>query len=187
MRRSFWIVRGSRNPEATAPGHFADAKIGVAPLSRVSYNPLMSFLNGNNKRRFYRHPHYAPIQYRTLDRGIPSSATAVDVSQGGICFLADRFFPTGSELSVAIPVSGQVFQMRGRVAYCTHVPNVNRYRTGVAFSDALSAFKAKLAEQIHLIQEYRRERALKDGVELTEEEAARAWIEKYAKKFASLF
>lgn len=142
---------------------------------------------GHDKRRFYRHPLSAPIQYQQVENRMLARTSAVDVSQGGICFLAEHFIPTGAELQMSIPVSGQLFRMRGRVAYCNRVPSVNRYRTGVAFSDAVSAFKAKLAEQMNRIKEYRDELARSQGIELSEEEAARSWIEKYAKQFSCFF
>jgi hypothetical protein len=57
----------------------------------------------------------------------------------------------------------------------------------VAFLDAESAFRAKLAEEMIQITEYR-ERILKDeGREMSEEEAAQEWIAKYAKSFSYLF
>ncbi len=142
---------------------------------------------GTDKRRFYRHPLSTPIQYQEVESRTLARTSAVDVSQGGICFLSERFLATGAELHMSIPVSGQLFKMRGRVAYCNRVPSVNRYRTGVAFSDAISAFKAKLAEQMNRIKEYRDELAKERGIDMSEEEAARAWIEKYAKQFSCYF
>ncbi len=147
----------------------------------------MPSASGIDKRRFYRHPVSTPIQYQEVQTRALARTASVDVSQGGICFLAEHFIAKGAELHLSIPVSGQLFKMKGRVAYCNRVPSVNRYRTGVAFSDSVSAFHAKLAEQMNRIREYRDELAREQGRDISEEDAARAWIEKFAKQFSCYF
>ena len=147
----------------------------------------MPIASGIDKRRFYRHPVSTPIQYQEVHNRTLSRTSSVDMSQGGICFLAEHFLAKGIELQLSIPVCGQLFRMKGRVAYCNRVPSVNRYRTGVAFSDSVSAFHAKLAEQMNRILEYRNELARESGQEISEEDAARAWIEKFAKQFSCYF
>ena len=138
------------------------------------------------KRRFYRHPVSVPIQYHESQSRRFEGSSSVDLSEGGICFLAERFLAKGAGVNLKIPVGDTVFEVQGQIAYCSRVATLNMYRTGVQFSDATSAFRAKLAEQMLKIKEYKKH--LEDeGKNMSEEEAARQWIAKHAKHFSSLF
>src|SRR3989338_2839294 len=109
------------------------------------------------KRRFYRHPIGVPIQYREVRSKTPCRSKSVDLSEGGICFLADHFLAKGAPLNLNIPVEKEVFSMSGQVAYCNRLSNTGLYRTGVAFQDSTSAFRAKLAEELLRIKDYRKQ------------------------------
>ena len=139
------------------------------------------------KRRFFRHPLKVPIQYYEVRSQTIDNSSSIDLSQGGLCFLSERFFSKGTLMDVSIPVKEEVFRIQGQVAYCNRVADSDRYRTGLAFRDSASAFNAKLAEQIHLIQAYQEKLSRDRKEEVSEEEAARAWIDKYAKHFSHLF
>ena len=139
------------------------------------------------KRKFYRHPVSVPIQYQTVSEKAPDKSSSVDVSEGGVCFMAGHYLPVGTKLSLRIPVGNQVFKVSGQVAYCASESGEPRFRTGVAFLDPASAFRAKLAEEMLQISEYQKKISLESGRDIGEEEAAREWIRKYAKDFSHLF
>lgn len=139
------------------------------------------------KRRFYRHPLNIPVKFHEVTTHFFDRTSSVDLSEGGICFISNRFLSLGCYLSVSIPVSDQVFEIRGRVAYCNRVSSLDSFKVGVAFQDTSNAFRAKLAEQMLKIKEFQREISSSLGEEISEEEAARKWIEKHAKHFAYLF
>jgi len=140
-----------------------------------------------DKRKFYRHPWRVPIQYYERQERIPDISPSVDVSEGGIAFYAPRFIAKGTHVHLKIPVGDQMFEINGIVAYSNRLPRLDRYRTGVAFLDPTSAFRAKLAEQMLEIQKYRDKVSEKLGHSISEEEAALQWIEKYAQHFSQLF
>lgn len=140
----------------------------------------------NNKRKFYRHPINVPIRVHELTSKSFQRSESVDISEGGICFMADRFLAKGASVGLSIAVQNTVFKINGQVAYCNRVATVNRYRTGIAFQDQNDAFRAKLAEQMLEIKKYQATSA-KLGKDLSEEDAAREWIAKYAKHFSNLF
>ncbi len=146
-------------------------------------NPTLTA--GPDKRRFYRHPLSVPIEYQ--EKQTRAGSATVDISEGGISFLSERFLAKGCAISLKIPVGDQVFNIEGHVAYSNRVPTFNRFKTGVAFSNATSAFRAKLAEEMVLIKQFQEKLSLESGTKVTEDEAARQWIEKYAKKFGELF
>ena len=139
------------------------------------------------KRRFFRHPLKVPIQYRELQGARTDISSSIDLSLGGLCFYSNRFFSKGTPMDVRIPVGGEIFLIHGIVAYCNRHPGIDRYRIGLTFSDSQSAFHAKLAEQMHMILEYRGKRSQELNQEISEEQAADEWIQKYAKHFAHLF
>jgi len=139
------------------------------------------------KRQFYRHPLKVPIQYQAASLSRGSQTSSVDLSQGGLSFLADRFFAKGTVINLTIPVGEELFKLQGHVAYCNREAAMDRYRTGVAFMNAVDAFQAKLAEQMHRIREYRAKRSRELHEELSEEQAADEWIQKYARHFSYLF
>jgi len=139
------------------------------------------------RRRFYRHPLCMPIRFYEKQERIPDASRALNVSDHGICFMTPRFIPKRTRVNVTIPVGGSVFKINGVVVYSNHEPYGEQYKTGVAFSDQTSAFRAKLAEQIIQIDRYRKRASQKLGHLMPEEEAARQWIEKNAERFACLF
>jgi hypothetical protein len=140
----------------------------------------------SDKRRFYRHPLAVPIEYHEKQYR-PGRSSAVDISEGGICFMAERFLAKGCSVNLKIPVGNQVFTIEGQVAYSNRLPSLNRFKTGVAFMNATQAFRAKLAEEMLQIQLYKEKLEQEKGEKLSDEEAARRWIDKYAKQFGELF
>lgn len=139
------------------------------------------------KRRFFRHPVSVPIQYQAISAKSSDKSASVDVSEGGMCFFSSQYLPVGTKLSLSIPVGHQLFKVKGQVAYCASSGGEYRFRTGVAFLDPASAFRAKLAEEILQISEYQKKISREEGREIGEEEAAREWIRRYAKDFSHLF
>ena len=59
-------------------------------------------------------------------------------------------------------------------------------KTGVCFEDSVSSFRAKLAEEIIQIRQYREKMSLLRGHPLSEEEAAKTWIARNAENFAKV-
>jgi len=141
------------------------------------------------KRRFPRHPVSSPIRYsqaKSRSKSFSGSIT-VDISEGGICFLAGLFMPRGSVVQFTIPVSDQVFCVEGKTTYSAFIDNISFYRTGVEFQNPQALFKAKLAEQVTQIKEYRQKLSEKMGNEVSEKEAAYKWVEECGKHFSYLF
>ncbi len=141
--------------------------------------------SSSDKRRFYRHPLSVPIEYQ--EQAHKNRSSTVDISEGGLCFISEKSFTKGSALHLRIPVGDQVFKVEGHVAYSERVISQNRYRVGVIFRDSSNAFQAKLAEEMLQVKLYQKKISSELGYEIPEEEAARRWIEKYAKQFGELF
>ncbi len=139
-----------------------------------------------DKRQFYRHPVSVPIEFQASQHR-PQRTTSVDLSEGGICFLAERSLAKGVSISLKIPVGNHIYSMDGQVAYSNRVPSLNRFKTGVSFNDPDTAFRARLVEEMLQVKIYQKKLSEESGYQVTEEEAARRWVEKYAKHFPHLF
>ena len=138
---------------------------------------------GKQRRRFYRHPIGAPIKLR-LGAGHRSlSSTSKDISLGGLCFHWADKFPKGTQVILTIPVIDKFFDVHAKIVYSKRLKENSHYQIGVMFTDFPSAFKARLAEEILRIHEFRNKLSRLLGMEITEEEAATRWIAEYAKKF----
>lgn len=138
----------------------------------------------HEKRKFFRHPIKVPIQLTRVESGEAVNSRAEDLSQGGLAFFWPQALPEGTHLQLSIPVEKQLFRMKARVTHCIKDPNTNLFKTGVCFEDPVSSFRAKLAEEIIQIRQYCEQMSLLRGRPFSEEEAAKAWIERNAENFA---
>ena len=139
------------------------------------------------KRRFPRHPVSSPVRYNQIKSKSFSGSITVDISEGGICFLAGLFMPRGSLIRFTIPVADQVFDVQGKTTYSTFVDNISFYRTGIEFQNAPDFFRIKLNEQIDQIKHYHQKLSQKLGSEVSEKEAAHKWVEECGKHYSYLF
>ena len=137
----------------------------------------------SEKRKYYRHPITVPILIHQLSETDPNTSESINVSQGGLSFLWTRRLTKGTSLAVTIPVKEKLFEIKVQVAYCRKDDQTGLFQLGVAFIDYASAFQAKLAEEAIEILEYRKKLTLEFGHDVSEEEAARKWILRYAEFF----
>ena len=75
------------------------------------------------------------------------------------------------------------FDVQAKVVYSKEDRRSARFSTGVSFVDFPSAFKARLAEEVLQILEYRKSISRELGHEVSEEEAAKKWVSHYADQF----
>ena len=138
----------------------------------------------NEKRKFFRHPIKVPIQLTRVENNTAVRSRAEDLSQGGLAFFWPEPFPEGTLLQLSIPVEKQLFKMNAHVTHSQKDASTGLFKTGVCFEDSISAFRAKLAEEIIQIRQYREKMSLLRGHQFSEEEAAKMWIDRNAEDFA---
>lgn len=143
-------------------------------------------LQGKERRKYYRHPISAPIKLRATSNPDSIRAQTEEVSLGGLSFLSQNRLEKGSFVDLSIPVKDKLFEIKGRVTYCVEQSKGGRFRTGILFLDSPSAFRAKLAEEALEILRYRKDISRERGEEVSEEEAARQWIQRFAENFPNL-
>lgn len=138
----------------------------------------------NEKRKFFRHPIKVPIQLTRVENNAAVNSRAEDLSQGGLAFLWPESIPEGTFLQLSIPVEKQLFKMKAHVTHSEKDTETGLFKTGVCFEDSVSSFRAKLAEEILQIRQYREKMSLLRGHPFSEEEAAKVWIDRNAENFA---
>ena len=135
-------------------------------------------------RKFFRHPIKVPIQLTRVEDNTSANSRAEDLSQGGLAFFWPEPLPEGTQLQLSIPVEKQLFKMKAHVTHSRKDEGTGLFKTGVCFEDSVSSFRAKLAEEILQIRQYREKMSLLRGHQFSEEEAAKIWIDRNAENFA---
>ena len=143
-----------------------------------------TFRMDNEKRKFFRHPIKVPIQLTRIENHTSVNTRAEDLSQGGLAFFWPELIPEGTYLQLSIPVEKQLFKMKAHVTHSQKDTNTGLFKTGVHFEDPVSSFRAKLAEEIIQIRQYREKMSLLRGHSFSEEDAAKIWIDRNAENFA---
>ncbi len=138
----------------------------------------------NEQRKFFRHPIKIPIQLTRVENKTSVNSRAEDLSQGGLTFFWPESIPKGTHLELSIPVEKQLFKIKGHVAHSEKDAPTGLFKTGVCFENSISAFRAKLAEEILRIREFCEKLSLLRGRQLSEEEAAQLWVDRHAEDFA---
>ncbi len=139
------------------------------------------------RRQYLRHPIRVPIKVQMGKKDITLKSQTGDLSQGGLQFLTAEQIPQGTLIDVTIPMGDRLFRLYGWVVWVSSDSKSGLFKTGVSFDQPVMSFRAKLAEEVHRIREFRDETERKTGRPISEEEAASIWIDKYAQKFAELY
>jgi len=135
---------------------------------------------GTSKRKYMRHPSDIPIQYEVQYRSDGLKAIT-NISKGGLCFVSDENLPVGAIIRIDLEMGDMAAEIEGQVVWSSKKDLF--YEVGVEFPQDADVFYFRLIEQLCSIAHYRNEVKEKEGRELTSEDAAREWIEKYAAEY----
>lgn len=132
-------------------------------------------------RRFMRHPSGMPIQFE-IDGDVPPLRERLrNVSEGGLCFCSSVPLQEDCAIHLAIPLRDRVFKTNAVVTWCKRVDC--GYEVGVRFVDARALFGVRMVEQLCHIEQYREEVSRREGRDVSSEEAASEWIDRFAASF----
>ncbi|HET7274240.1 MAG TPA: PilZ domain-containing protein [Longimicrobiaceae bacterium] len=138
-------------------------------------------MRSNPRREFLRHTIGVPLEVRELPGATMTHAQSRNVSFGGLAYDSEECPEIGSIIEIGIPTVEPPFQARARVSWCR--PENDAYLVGIEFLESGDAFQARMVQQVCSIENYRREKEANEGRDVTTEEAAREWIEKYGGRF----
>lgn len=131
-------------------------------------------------RTYIRHPTSIPIQ--VCAGGDEDSRVQVrNLSSGGLCFITDKPVKVGTMVEFDIPVTKPDYHGRGVIVW-RREQSSNSYEVGVRFTSDDEFYRTRMVEQVCQIEDYRQRLALK-GRQLSSEEAALEWIERYSANF----
>lgn len=131
-------------------------------------------------RTYIRHPTSIPIQ--VCAGGNEDARVRVrNLSAGGLCFMTDQPVKVGTMVEFEIPVINPGYQGRGVIVWMSEQA-AKKYEVGVRFTSDDEYFRTRMVEQVCQIEDYRQRLALK-GRQLTSEQAALEWIERYSGSF----
>ncbi len=142
--------------------------------------------SGKERRKYFRHPIQVPLKLRPAQGGSDPAVRSHDLSLGGLNFIWSQKLSRGTMLDITIPVKEKNFELRAKVTYSREDRKTAHYSTGVTFVDFPSAFKARLAEEVLQILEFRKSISRERGREVSEEEAASQWVREHASHFPAL-
>jgi hypothetical protein len=135
-------------------------------------------------RKYIRHPAEIPIEFEIIGGALQTGDRSRNFSHGGICFRTKRCLDRDTILILHIQKIIPNFEVATRVVWCRE--HADHVEVGVEFINPEDAFKTRLVEQICYIKKYQEEVLLNEGRQLSDEEAATEWTEKFAKNFPTL-
>jgi len=131
------------------------------------------------ERRYIRHPVDIPIEVSTANEF--AHARGDNISPGGLALRHRHELESGIIVRLRIPFVQPTFEANARVAWCRKCDE--GYELGVQFLGADDAFRARMVEQVCSIESYRRNISRIEQRDLSAQEAALEWIQKYASEF----
>lgn len=136
-------------------------------------------------RQFIRHPVDVPVEIdieQDATWGAGQGRTH-DVSAGGLApHVAQPVLP-GRQVHLSIGYVEPPFHAEAEVAWCRPDGAEGGYELGLSFLDAEVAYLARMVEQLCHIEDYRQSVLRSAGRQLSPEQAAEEWIERYAAQF----
>lgn len=135
-------------------------------------------------RSFIRHPSSVPIDFQLEELVTEGTDYLKDISEGGLAFRSSVILEPGTTIRIKIPLVSPVFQAIGKVTWCH--PQGNIFEIGIQFLDEADTFRARMVEQICHIEQYKQDILEKDGRQLSSEQAAAEWIQKFAINFPEI-
>ena len=136
------------------------------------------------ERRYIRHPSRMPIRFDLHGDIDHRDEYLRNVSEGGVCFATEVALDPGQPIRLTIPLLGRSFEIDGSVAWCREAND--GYEVGVRFRSPQDRFSARMVEQLCYIEDYRQQVMREEGRQLSSEEAANEWIERFAEHFPGL-
>jgi hypothetical protein len=135
-------------------------------------------------RQFIRHAANVPLACSRAGHRDEDPQELTNVSFGGLAFISSNCHAPGDVLELSFPSLRNEPPLRGEVVWSRTDTNSQpeRYFEGIRFLDERDHFRARLVEQICYIEAYTAQQK-SQGRDLTHQEAAEEWTQKYAAIF----
>ena len=134
-------------------------------------------------REYIRHPADIPIEFQQDSPALRQNETLTNISQSGLAFHSHSELAVGTVIMLSIPLYQPPYQARARVAWCR--PTDVGFEVGAELLDPDEVFRSRMVEQVCHIEHYRQMVLRTQGRNLSGQEAALEWINKFAEHFPS--
>ena len=135
-------------------------------------------------RKYIRHPAQIPIEIVREFKHSSCLEHLSDISYGGLKFDSRVCLPKGNHIVIRISLADESYEINGHIVWCNK--KEEGCEIGVEFSGESEAFRVRMVEQVCHIEQYRKQVLEEEGRELSSQEAAFEWINKFAQKFPEL-
>ena len=132
-------------------------------------------------RNFIRHPADIPIKITRDESGDCYRQPLQDISIGGLRCRLDEPLAIGEEIKIIIDLVKPALEISGRVVWCRAADTA--YEIGIEYRGEEDVYRLRMVEQICHIEHYRKEIQIREGRNISSEQAARKWIGKFADGF----
>ena len=134
-------------------------------------------------RRHERFDTSIPIQLFHSDISKEFASSLINISLGGLSFSLADPISIGDEVNIKINHVMPPSELVGTIVWCRRFSD--HYEVGLKFSDQGDPFLTRMVEQVCHIENYRISQQQDAGRELSSEQAAEEWIEKFAESYVS--
>jgi len=128
---------------------------------------------------FIRHPEDVPLQLQQLALTAPAEGSNLPI---GLVCPSEIAHCRGQQIRISVPEIAPDLDITGEVSWCRDMDQ--QYEVGITFSNEEQACRMRMLEQLCHIRRYRNHLE-QQGQQLSEDEAALQWINKYAHYFPS--
>lgn len=132
-------------------------------------------------REFIRHPADIPIEFLQDSPSLRHNETLANISQGGLAFHSHTALAVGAVIQIRITLRHPAYEARARVAWCR--PSDSGFDIGVEMLDPDDVFRSRMVEQLCHIEHYKQMVLRTQGRQLSGQQAALEWINKFAAQF----
>lgn len=137
-------------------------------------------MSDSDHRKHPRYPAALPVAFTLGEVLASESAYLNNVSAGGVSFNSMVELQPGTVIMLHLPPTRPVLRVAGRVVWCRRM--AFQYAVGVEYTGHDSALHLQLVEMALRIDAYRQETG-RAGRELTAQEAAIEWLDRFGKSF----
>lgn len=131
-------------------------------------------------RNYIRHLASIPIHI-SVGENLSTAVKVQNLSVGGLSFVTDEKVKVGDFIDFQIPVVKPDYHGQGVVVW-RRQQALDVFEIGLRFTNDDEFFRTRMVEQVCRIESYR-QTLYEKGRNLTSEEAALEWIEKFAGDF----
>lgn len=132
---------------------------------------------------FIKHPQGIPLDFSIDTPCLCLAPKFHNVHSGGMVFNASWALPVGANIHLSVNLQSTDFTLHGIVAH-TVATGRQCYDIGVQFEQEVEYHSMRMIEQACHIESYRKQ-ACCYGHEITQDQAAKEWIERFAAHFPS--